>query len=164
MRLAKNILALFGAISLTVTILLVCWWNGYFGGNLSFPVEMEKNPERMHIAHVELTEADKIIFQDEIYDGFFGDGGGIVVAKLAIPLKYNPDAWAPIDRLPDEFKSIIGSSTSTSGGEYLRSVLQDLETVWCLSKLQRNGEHISNIVLFFYKPSDRIVLEWIQHT
>lgn len=105
---------------------------------------------------------DEIVFQDEHYDGFFGDGGGVVVARLAHPLEYETDSWTSINNLPDEFKSVL--KYRVMGDEYLQSVLQDDEAIWCLSKLQRNGEHISNIVLFFYRPSNRTVIEWILHT
>lgn len=162
MKIVKNILAVIGAIYLVATFLAMCWWNGFIGTPLELDLEPEKNPARTRIGHLQLSPDDKIIFQDENYDGFFGDGGGVVVAKLGRPMTYDPESWVSIEKLPPEIRAFLGFTNK--GAEHLEPVLHDPETIWCLSKLQRNGEHISNIVLFFYRPSEQTMLEWILHT
>lgn len=163
MKVIKNLFAIFGALSMLAIVLAFCWWKGFLGSSADLDFKLEENPKRTHIAHVALTAEDVIVFQDETYDGFFGDGGGVVVARLAKPMEFDRASWSPINQFPDEYRSLL-SSISTRGDEYLQPTLQDSETVWCLSQLQRNGENISNIVLFFYKPGDKIVIEWILHT
>lgn len=162
MKVAKNILAVIGALSLVVIVIAICWWNGLFAAPLELDFEPVENPPRTRVAHVDLSPDDQIILQNENYDGFFGDGGGVVAARLAHPITYDSESWASIANLPAEFRSFLGSTER--GGEYLDTLLNDSETIWCISKLQRNGEHISNLVLFFYQPSEQIVLEWIVHT
>lgn len=162
MKIVKNILAGIGALYLVATVLAICWWNGFVATPWELDFEPVENPERTRVAHLELSPDDKIIFQDETYDGFFGDGGGVVVAKLGNPLTYDPESWASIEKLPAEIRAFLGSTTK--GAEYLDPVLHDPEAIWCLSNLQRNGEHISNIVLFIYRPGEQTLLEWALHT
>lgn len=162
MKILRNLLAVVGLVSILLAIVVVCWWNGVFTS--SSPADLGpkpvKNPPRTHIAHHALGEADEIVFQDENYDGFFGDGGGTFIVKLDQPLDYSADAWHPISQYPDEFESFAPMGDSV----HVRNVFKSPGSLWCVIQLKRSGEHLSNLVVAFYDPQTRIVIERIFNT
>ena len=162
MKWIRNLLAVVGFISILLAVFVVCWWNGLFSssspGDLGpQPVE---NPTRTHIAHHTLTEGDEIVFQNENYDGFFGDGGGTIVVKLAQPLDYLNEAWHPISEYPEEFEDFA----PIGDGDHARNIFESPDALRCVIQLKRSGQHLSNLVVAFYDPKIRIVIERIFHT
>lgn len=162
MKVIRNLLAIIGFISLLFFALGVCWWNGILNPFKSAdlgpqPVE---NPERTHVAHHNLIDGDEIIFQGETYDGFFGDGGGTVIAKLAQPLQYSSSAWRPMSEYPSEFREFFPASDD----EFIQSMFESPKAIWCVMHLQRSGERISNLVVAYYNPDTQILIEHIIHT
>jgi hypothetical protein len=125
-------------------------------------IEESVNPERSRVADIDLKPDDRIVFQDERYDGFFGDGGGVVVASLSSPGSFAPPAWVAISELPAEFRDLLTSRDV--GSEHVQAMLAERSTLWSLSRLQRNGGTISNLVIFLYDPVSKTILEWIKHT
>ena len=125
----------------------------------SIGFEPIKNPERTHIAHHKITGIDELIFQHELYDGFFGDGSGTVVVKLAKPLQYSIDSWLPISQCPKELIDLASTEN-----EHFQETIKSPNSVWCIIHLKRNAEHISNLVLACYNPENQILIERIIHT
>ncbi|MDF1814109.1 MAG: hypothetical protein P1V20_18030 [Verrucomicrobiales bacterium] len=164
MNIVRKILATVGVISLLILGIGICWWNGILNPLASADIGPKpiENPERTHIAHHQLTTGDEIIFQGETFDGFLGDGGGTVVVKLAQPLEYSIDAWHPIAEYPAEFGNFLPALQDSDN--LVSGTIGSNHTVWCVTQLQRSGEHISNLVVAFYNPETLIVIERILHT
>ncbi|MEM9283814.1 MAG: hypothetical protein AAGA96_18485 [Verrucomicrobiota bacterium] len=162
MKWVRNFLAVVGFLSIVLTVLAVCWWNGFFASSSQNSQETQfvENPSRSKVAHHTLTEADEIIFQGETYDDFFGDGGGTVIVRLAAPLDYSSDAWHPIADYPQEFLTFA----PMGDGEHSRSIFESPDALWSVIHLKRSGERISNLVVAFYDPQSRIIIERIFHT